>query len=90
MLQADGKLNRAIAWWGFCLGVAAGLVMGLWSFDGPMAVPVWIGGYDRTPRRLLRLGYIAFFGIGFLNLGLAGNCPVSICRSGQKSWPRLR
>ena len=27
------------------VGIATGLVMGLWSFDGPFAVPTWLGGY---------------------------------------------
>ena len=45
--------------------------MGLWSFDGPAPVPGWLGEYDETSRRLARLGHIAFFGLGILNLLLA-------------------
>jgi hypothetical protein len=45
--------------------------MGLWSFDGPFAVPVWLGEYDQTARRLARLGHIAFFGLGILNVLVA-------------------
>lgn len=45
--------------------------MGLWSFDGPMATPSWLGEYGDTPRRLARLGHIAFLGLGIINLILA-------------------
>jgi hypothetical protein len=45
--------------------------MGLWSFDGPAAVPEMLGNYDDVSRRLARLGHIAFFGLGILNLLLA-------------------
>ena len=43
----------------------------MWSFDGPFPVPDWLGEYDQTARRLARLGHIAFFGLGILNLLLA-------------------
>jgi hypothetical protein len=45
--------------------------MGLWSFDGPMAPPSWIGEYADTSRRLIRLGHIAFIGLGILDILLA-------------------
>src|SRR5206468_3280545 len=51
---------------------ATGLILGLWSFDGPLAVPAWLGEYDQTSRRLARLGHIAFFGLGIINVLLAG------------------
>ena len=63
-----GDLNRIVAWTGMACGAALGLIMGLWSFDGPVAPPNFIGDYTDTPRRLLRLGHIACFGIGILNL----------------------
>lgn len=62
------RRNRIVVWAGFCLGVYSGLLMGLWSFDGPIAVPGWLGAYADTSRRLARLGHIALFGLGFLNL----------------------
>jgi hypothetical protein len=52
-------------------GIATGLVMGLWSFDGPLAPPSWVGEYGDTSRRLLRLGHIAFIGLGILDILLA-------------------
>ena len=59
------------------LGVATGWIMGLWSFDGPLPVPAWLGDYGDTPRRLARLGHIAFLGLGILNLLLAHELPRS-------------
>jgi hypothetical protein len=60
--------NRRIGWASTCVGAASGLILGLWSFDGPFPVPGWLGEYDQTARRLARLGHIAFFGLGILNL----------------------
>lgn len=64
-------MNRAIGWGSLTVGIATGLVMGLWSFDGPAPVPTWLGDYGDTPRRLARLGHIAFIGLGILNILLA-------------------
>ena len=63
--------NRAVGWASLAIGIATGLVMGLWSFDGPMPTPAWLGEYSDTPRRLARLGHIAFIGLGILNILLA-------------------
>jgi len=71
------RWNRIIAWVGFSLGIGTGLVMGLWSFDGPVAVPGWLGAYADTSRRLVRLGHIALLGLGFLNLHLAAALPTA-------------
>jgi hypothetical protein len=64
--------NRRVGWASTCLGAASGLIMGLWSFDGPFPVPGLLGEYDQTARRLARLGHIAFFGLGILNILMAG------------------
>ena len=63
--------NRTVGWASLAVGVATGLVMGLWSFDGPLPTPVWLGAYGDTPRRLARLGHIAFIGLGTINILLA-------------------
>ena len=52
-------------------GAVTGLILGLWSFDGPIPVPEFLGNYLDTSRRLARLGHIAFFGLGILNILLA-------------------
>jgi hypothetical protein len=70
-----GEWNRRIGWLCTCLGAASGLIMGLWSFNGPFAVPGWLGEYDQVARRLARLGHIAFFGLGILNVLVAAELP---------------
>jgi hypothetical protein len=44
-------------------GVLSGAVLGLFFHRED-----WMGGYNSYRRRLARLGHIAFFGLGFLNL----------------------
>jgi len=61
----------AIAWSSILLGALSGLVLGLWSFGGPVATPEWIGPYDALPRRFLRLAHVAFFALGILHLMVA-------------------
>jgi hypothetical protein len=63
--------NRPVGWWSLVAGIATGLVMGLWSFDGPLPTPAWIGEYADTSRRLIRLGHIAFVGLGILDILIA-------------------
>ena len=72
VMKPNGALlNRRVAWTGMAIGAALGMLLGLWSFDGPFPVPGFLGEYDETARRLMRLGHIAFFGLGFINLLLA-------------------
>jgi len=77
-------MNRTIGWWSLVAGVATGLVMGLWSFDGPLGVPAWLGEYGDTSRRLARLGHIAFVGLGMINILLARELPRSALAAGQR------
>ncbi len=58
-------INIVAAWIGFLLGGISGAIPGLFFYRHD-----WLGGYTSWPRRMIRLGHIAFFGIGFLNLGL--------------------
>jgi hypothetical protein len=56
-------INLFTGWISLLGGVLSGMAMGLFFHrDG------WLGGYGSFRRRLLRLGHIAFFGLGFLNL----------------------
>jgi len=59
-------VNFYAAWIGFLCGCVAGAIPGLFFHDSG-----WLGGYDSWQRRMIRLGHIAFFGIGLLNLGFA-------------------
>jgi len=45
------------------LGVLAGAVLGLYFHRED-----WVGGYGSFRRRMLRLGHISLFGLGFMNL----------------------
>lgn len=44
-------------------GALSGAVIGLFFHDEH-----WMGGYASLPRRMVRLGHIAFFGLGILNV----------------------
>jgi hypothetical protein len=58
--------NLHAAWISFLFGALAGLFSGLFFHrEG------WLGGYGSWRRRMVRLGHIAFFGIGILNLAFA-------------------
>jgi hypothetical protein len=61
-----GNLNLLAGWIGVLGGVVSGAIIGLFFHRED-----WVGGYGSFPRRLLRLGHISFFGIGFLNFALA-------------------
>jgi len=67
----NSDFSRAIALTSLLLGAVSGLVIGLWSFGGPLPEPAWVGGYSELPRRLIRLGHIALFALGMINLMLA-------------------
>jgi hypothetical protein len=58
-----GLANLYAAWMGMFLGCVAGAVQGLCFYKED-----WLGGYSSWPRRMVRLGHISFFGIGFINL----------------------
>ena len=59
-----------LAWCWLTLGILAGAVVGL-RFDREE----WLGGYGSWPRRLMRLGHVAFFGMGMLALALSLSSP---------------
>ena len=66
----DGHANCIAAWSGFLAGALSGLAAGVFFHD-----PHWQGGYDSWRRRLLRLGHIACFGLGLLNLAFVATLP---------------
>ena len=71
----DFQRNRKVGWVSLAVGIGVGLIMGMWSFDGPVKTPGWLGEYSDTPRRLARLGHIAFIGLGMLNILVARELP---------------
>ncbi len=58
--------NIYAAWIAILLGIVAGTISGTFFHNEQ-----FLGGYDSWPRRLTRLGHIAFFGLGLINLGYA-------------------
>jgi hypothetical protein len=59
-------LNLVGGWIGMLAGVLSGAVIGLFFHQ-----ETWMGGYTSYRRRLMRLGHIAFFGLGFLNIAFS-------------------
>lgn len=64
--MAVPDVNFIFAWWWMACGALSGAAIGL-VFHRADA----FGGYASWTRRLMRLGHIAFFGTGLLNLGFA-------------------
>jgi hypothetical protein len=60
------NLNLLAGWLGILLGVLFGMALGLRFHDD-----AWLGGYASWSRRMLRLGHVSFFGLGFLNIAFA-------------------
>ncbi len=58
-------MNILAGWIGVLGGVLSGAIIGLFFHRDN-----WVGGYGSFSRRLIRLGHISFFGIGFLNFAL--------------------
>lgn len=58
-------MNILAGWLGVLGGVLSGAVIGLFFHRDD-----WAGGYGSFSRRMLRLGHISFFGIGFLNFAI--------------------
>ena len=56
-------LNLNAGWVAILLGFVSGMVIGLFFHNDE-----WMGGYGSFRRRMIRLGHIAFFGLGFINL----------------------
>ena len=56
-------MNLAAGWYGFLGGVLSGMIIGLFFHREN-----WLGGYNSFPRRMVRLGHIAFFGLGLINI----------------------
>jgi hypothetical protein len=63
-----GHLNRAAGWILFLIGIIGGMVMGMWSFDGPVSAPAALADYSSLPRRLTRLAHIAAMALGITNI----------------------
>ena len=65
------RLHLMSGWLGMLAGVASGAVIGLFFHRAD-----WLGGYGAFPRRMVRLGHIAFFGVGFISFLFALSAPL--------------
>jgi hypothetical protein len=57
------SINLFSGWMGFLAGAVTGALMGLFFHREN-----WLGGYGSFPRRMIRLGHIACFGLGLINI----------------------
>lgn len=64
------SLNLFVGWCSFLAGAVSGMIIGLRFHRSD-----WLGGYDSFARRMVRLGHIAFFGLGFINILFALSAP---------------
>lgn len=59
----NASLNLFAGWVSFFFGAVSGALIGL-KFHRED----WLGGYQSFRRRMVRLGHIAFFGLGLINI----------------------
>ena len=57
------RFNLLVGWTGMVAGAVSGAGVGLFFHRDD-----WLGGYASFQRRLVRLGHIAFFGLGIINV----------------------
>ena len=55
--------NLLLGWISMIAGALSGAAMGLFFHQD-----AWLGGYSSFRRRMVRLGHIAFFGLGIINV----------------------
>ncbi len=89
-LDNVGHLNRRVGWMLFLAGILGGMVMGMWSFDGPVPAPAALADYSSLPRRLTRLAHIAAMALGITNILYGQELPrvrlsARIRRLGERS-----
>ena len=57
------RFNLMFGWIAMVLGATSGAAIGLFFHKEE-----WMGGYASLRRRMIRLGHIAFFGLGIINV----------------------
>ena len=65
------QVNVVAGWTATLFGVVTGAIVGLFFHQDD-----WLGGYGSFRRRMLRLGHISMFGLGFMNLLFASSAPA--------------
>lgn len=67
--RADGLAFGG--WLLVCVSMAVGLLIGSYSFGGPLPTPTLIGDYNDLPRLLLRDGHVLLMSIGIVGIAVA-------------------
>jgi hypothetical protein len=65
------RYARPVEHWGWvliALSMAAGLLMGLYAFDGPLPSPAFIGDYNDPVRRVIRQAHTSTIVAGFISI----------------------
>jgi len=57
------RFNLLVGWTSMVAGAMSGAAIGLFFHNES-----WMGGYASPRRRMVRLGHIAFFGLGIVNV----------------------
>jgi hypothetical protein len=78
------EMNLFAGWLGFLAGALSGAALGLCFHRDD-----WLGGYGSWRRRLLRLGHIACFGMGFLNVAFALSVRAQPLAASWLKWASL-
>lgn len=63
-----GQLNIHWGWIWMVLGITSGMILGMWSFSGPLPTPPGHKDYSDLNRRLVRLAHIAMFMLPLINI----------------------
>lgn len=80
-VQMNASLNLLAGWCAFVAGAASGAGLGLFFSRRD-----FLGGYDSWRRRLFRLGHIACFGMGMLNILFALSVRAQPVASHYEAW----
>ena len=58
-------------WLLVCASMSVGLLLGSFSFGGPLPTPDLVGDYNGLPRILLRDGHVMLLSIGMIGIAIA-------------------
>ena len=62
-MSDPAALNFTLGWVAMLAGLISGAAIGLYFHDED-----WLGGYGSYQRRMLRLGHLALFALGIINV----------------------
>lgn len=63
-----GRPLEHCGWLLIAFSMAAGLIMGLYAFDGPLPPPAFIGAYNDIVRRVIRQAHAYAIVVGFISI----------------------